>query len=119
MNIDEIKLLVVDDEETLRTGLRTYLEQEGYRVDDADNFLTSTVATKCSVPRVCDVLAQDVACVWQAEPCSVDLPQFFAQHLPAGVVHGSTVTATQPNKPDHLRQSEVISAHIGQTKSIC
>ena len=32
----DIKLLVVDDEETLREGLRTYLEQEGYRVDTAD-----------------------------------------------------------------------------------
>ena len=35
MNKSEIKLLVVDDEETLREGLRTYLEQEGYRVDAA------------------------------------------------------------------------------------
>ena len=33
--MSEIKLLVVDDEETLREGLRTYLEQEGYRVDTA------------------------------------------------------------------------------------
>lgn len=30
-----IKLLVVDDEETLREGLRTYLEHEGYAVDSA------------------------------------------------------------------------------------
>ena len=35
MNRSEIKLLVVDDEETLREGLRTYLEHEGYRVDSA------------------------------------------------------------------------------------
>lgn len=35
MDKSEIKLLVVDDEETLREGLRTYLEQEGYRVDSA------------------------------------------------------------------------------------
>lgn len=35
MDKSEIKLLVVDDEETLREGLRTYLEQEGYRVDAA------------------------------------------------------------------------------------
>ena len=31
------RLLVVDDEETLREGLRTYLEQEGYQVDTADS----------------------------------------------------------------------------------
>lgn len=35
MNKSEVKLLVVDDEETLREGLRTYLEQEGYAVDSA------------------------------------------------------------------------------------
>ena len=35
MDNAERKLLVVDDEETLREGLRTYLEQEGYRVDSA------------------------------------------------------------------------------------
>lgn len=35
MDKSDIKLLVVDDEETLREGLRTYLEQEGYRVDSA------------------------------------------------------------------------------------
>lgn len=31
----EIRLLIVDDEETLREGLRTYFEQEGYTVDTA------------------------------------------------------------------------------------
>ena len=35
MDKSEIRLLVVDDEETLREGLRTYLEQEGYKVDAA------------------------------------------------------------------------------------
>ncbi|MCH5329165.1 MAG: response regulator transcription factor [Coprobacter sp.] len=35
MDKSEMRLLVVDDEETLREGLRTYLEQEGYRVDSA------------------------------------------------------------------------------------
>ena len=35
MNTSEKRLLVVDDEETLREGLRTYLEQEGYLVDTA------------------------------------------------------------------------------------
>lgn len=35
MEKSDIKLLVVDDEETLREGLRTYLEQEGYQVDAA------------------------------------------------------------------------------------
>lgn len=35
MNTSGIRLLVVDDEETLREGLRTYLEQEGYSVDSA------------------------------------------------------------------------------------
>lgn len=42
-----IRLLVVDDEETLREGLRTYLEQEGYRVDtaaSAENALEYNVA---------------------------------------------------------------------------
>ena len=34
-NMPKIRLLVVDDEETLREGLRTYLEQEGYMVDTA------------------------------------------------------------------------------------
>lgn len=35
MDKSRIRLLVVDDEETLREGLRTYMEQEGYRVDSA------------------------------------------------------------------------------------
>lgn len=35
MEKSDIKLLVVDDEETLREGLRTYLEQEGCQVDAA------------------------------------------------------------------------------------
>ena len=35
MNTSEMRLLVVDDEETLREGLRTYLEHEGYIVDTA------------------------------------------------------------------------------------
>lgn len=35
MNTSEKRLLVVDDEETLREGLCTYLEQEGYVVDTA------------------------------------------------------------------------------------
>lgn len=35
-NKPQIRLLVVDDEETLREGLCTYLEQEGYMVDSAD-----------------------------------------------------------------------------------
>ena len=34
-NTSEMRLLVVDDEETLREGLRTYLEHEGYMVDSA------------------------------------------------------------------------------------
>ena len=33
--MSEIKLLVVDDEEALREGMCTYLEQEGYKVDAA------------------------------------------------------------------------------------
>ena len=33
--MSKIRLLVVDDEETLREGLRTYLEHEGYMVDSA------------------------------------------------------------------------------------
>jgi len=32
-----VKILVVDDEETLREGLRTYLELEGYAVDTASS----------------------------------------------------------------------------------
>ena len=35
MDKSETRLLVVDDEETLREGLCTYLEQEGYRADGA------------------------------------------------------------------------------------
>ena len=35
MDKSRIRLLVVDDEETLREGLHTYMEQEGYRVDSA------------------------------------------------------------------------------------
>ena len=35
MNMSDTRLLVVDDEETLREGLRIYLEQEGYTVDTA------------------------------------------------------------------------------------
>ena len=35
MDKSEIKLLVVDDEETLREGLCTYLEHEGYSIDSA------------------------------------------------------------------------------------
>lgn len=37
MNKPNIRLLVVDDEETLREGLRTYLELEGYTVDTASS----------------------------------------------------------------------------------
>lgn len=37
MNTQNTRILVVDDEETLREGLRTYLEQEGYSVDSAES----------------------------------------------------------------------------------
>ena len=34
---DKAKLLIVDDEDTLRLLVRTELEQRGYDVDDADS----------------------------------------------------------------------------------
>lgn len=37
MGEKDVKILVVDDEETLREGLRTYLELEGYAVDTASS----------------------------------------------------------------------------------
>lgn len=37
MGYKDVKILVVDDEETLREGLRTYLELEGYAVDTASS----------------------------------------------------------------------------------
>ena len=44
MNKSATKLLVVDDEETLREGLRTYLEHEGYSVDVHINRLRNRIA---------------------------------------------------------------------------
>lgn len=37
MDLHDIKILVVDDEEGIREGLRGYLDLEGYRVDSAEN----------------------------------------------------------------------------------
>ena len=37
MDHDNIKILIVDDEETLREGLREYLELDGFIADTADN----------------------------------------------------------------------------------
>ncbi|MDR1568118.1 MAG: response regulator [Streptococcaceae bacterium] len=33
----EIKILVVDDDEVIRKGVRIYLEQDGYQVEEAEN----------------------------------------------------------------------------------
>lgn len=56
MDKSGIKLLVVDDEEALREGLRTYLEQEGYRVDAA---ASAEEALACG-PAAYDLLLLDI-----------------------------------------------------------
>ena len=56
MDKSDIRLLVVDDEETLREGLRTYLEQEGYRVDAA---ASAEEALACG-PAAYDLLLLDI-----------------------------------------------------------
>lgn len=46
--MEKARILIVDDEETLRTGVATYLELEGYRADiaaDAEEALTLDLST--------------------------------------------------------------------------
>ena len=45
MNKGNMRILVVDDEESIREGLREYLELEGYAVDSVESAL-STVRIK-------------------------------------------------------------------------
>ena len=78
-----IRLLVVDDEETLREGLRTYLEQEGYRVDtaaSAENVLEYNVADYDLI--LLDIMMDkmsgiELAAKLKENPDTADIPIIF------------------------------------------
>ena len=78
-----IKLLVVDDEETLREGLRTYLEQEGYKVDtaaSAENALEYNVADYDLI--LLDIMMDkmsgiELAAKLKENPDTTDIPIIF------------------------------------------
>ena len=83
MNTSGIRLLVVDDEETLREGLRTYLEQEGYSVDSA---ASAEQALECDMVSY-DLILLDImmdkmsgtelAAQLKENPATADIPIIF------------------------------------------
>ena len=76
-------MLVVDDEETLREGLRTYLEQEGYSVDSA---ASAEQALECDMVSY-DLILLDImmdkmsgtelAAQLKENPATADIPIIF------------------------------------------
>ena len=78
-----IKLLVVDDEETLREGLCTYLEQEGYAVDtafSAENALEYDIANYDLL--LLDIMMDkmsgtELAAKLKENPATADIPIIF------------------------------------------
>ena len=83
MNTSEKRLLVVDDEETLREGLCTYLEQEGYVVDtaaSAENALEYDI-TKYDL-LLLDIMMDkmsgtELAALLKENPATADIPIIF------------------------------------------
>ena len=83
MNMSGIKLLVVDDEETLREGLCTYLEQEGYEVDtafSAENALEYDIANYDLL--LLDIMMDkmsgtELAAKLKENPATADIPIIF------------------------------------------
>lgn len=83
MNMSEIKLLVVDDEETLREGLRTYLEEEGYKVDttmSAEHVLKYDIAGYDLI--LLDIMMDkmsgtELAAKLKESPATADIPIIF------------------------------------------
>ena len=83
MNTSEIRLLVVDDEEALREGLCTYLEQEGYVVDtaaSAENALEYDM-TKYDL-LLLDIMMDkmsgtELAALLKENPATADIPIIF------------------------------------------
>lgn len=83
MNTSEKRLLVVDDEETLREGLCTYLEQEGYVVDTA---ASAEKAQEYDITKY-DLLLLDImmdkmsgtelATILKENPATADIPIIF------------------------------------------
>lgn len=83
MNTSGVRLLVVDDEETLREGLCTYLEQEGYSVDtacSAENALEYDIA--CYDLILLDIMMDkmsgtELAAKLKENPATADIPIIF------------------------------------------
>ena len=83
MNTSGVRLLVVDDEETLREGLCTYLEQEGYAVDtacSAENTLEYDIA--CYDLLLLDIMMDkmsgtELAAKLKENPSTADIPIIF------------------------------------------
>lgn len=76
-------ILIVDDEEALRTGLQTYLELEGYEVDaacSAEEALTLELKTYDLI--LLDIMmggmsGTEMAEVLKKSPCTADIPIIF------------------------------------------
>ena len=83
MNTSEKRLLVVDDEETLREGLCTYLEQEGYVVDtaaSAENALEYNMTEYDLL--LLDIMMDkmsgtELATILKENPATADIPIIF------------------------------------------
>ena len=83
MNTSGKRLLVVDDEEALREGLCTYLEQEGYAVDtacSAENALEYDIA--CYDLLLLDIMMDkmsgtELAAKLKENPATADIPIIF------------------------------------------
>ena len=77
------RLLVVDDEETLREGLSTYLEQEGYTVDtavSAENALEHDIVGYDLI--LLDIMMEkmsgiELAAILKENPATADIPIIF------------------------------------------
>lgn len=83
MDTPKIRILVIDDEETLREGLRTYLELEGYEADTAAG---AEEAAKLGVTRygliLLDIMMDGMsgtsfAAKLKADPATAGIPIIF------------------------------------------